>query len=274
MRNLNSTIMARVSGLALAMSAEGAVAGSDSGSPEKEKEIAEALGRFNKKDKLVALANDDQEIFAEVVGKLGENVHDWTEGVDGKIFTGLALAKSESGRMVLIPIASPEAAFSDPAVRAALYKLYVNRVVNSATEDDAQASQFITVGGNFKQKFDVDAFKFLAKPFVSFLRGQGLTGITINGLRQAFASQAFAQTQFPRTTKDQWEKIIGMAEALAKKNDKDTSIYDHWKATRDVQTADTSTLNLDFAKLQEAEDDLEEKINQANAPAENQATAQ
>jgi hypothetical protein len=158
-----------------------------------------------------------------------------------------------------------EAALSDPTVRAALYRYYVNRVVNEAMDDEAQASQFITVAGCFKQKFDLDAFKFLAKGFVKKLREQGLRGITINGLRQAFGSQAFAATQFPRTTKEQWEAVLNMAEAFAKHNNKDTSIYEHFKATRDVQEADTSTLKLDFSAFGFKDSDDTKETQEASA---------
>lgn len=222
-----------------------------------DKETAILADRFEKKGKVIALANDDHEAFANLVAKFGDNVKDWTDGVDASIFTGMALAKSENGSIRLIPIASEEAVFADPVVRKALYKLYVNKIANAAMDDEAQAAQFMTSAGNFKQKFDLDAFKFLAKTFVKFLREQGLLGITVNSLRQSFQSAAFAKTQFPRTTDEQWVKIIGMAKALAAKNDKDISIYEHMEATRNVQEADTSVLNLDFAKLGQMEEAID-----------------
>lgn len=256
---MNNRFMSRFMGTACFMSAEGNVAGADAA--EKETALAELKERFNKKDKLVALPDDDQEAFADVVSSFADGVvKDWTNDVDASLFTGMALAKAENGRVVLIPVASMEAAFNDPTVRAALYRYYVNRVVNEATSDDAQASQFITVAGCFKQKFDLDAFKFLAKAFVKKLREQGLRGITINGLRQAFASQAFAATQFPRTTKEQWQRILDMAEAFAKHSNKDTSIYEHFKATRDVQEADSSPLKLDFSGFGFSDETADETV--------------
>lgn len=237
----------------------------DNAAAEKATAIQELREKFAKKDKLVALSDDDQELFADFVSSFADGVvKDWTNDVDPTTFTGLALAKAENGRISLIPVPSMEAAFSDPAVRAALYRTFVNRVVNTATDDEAQASQFITVGGCFKQAFDIESFKFLAKAFVKKLREQGLRGITIVGLRQAFQSQAFAQTQFPRTTKEQWVQILNMAEAFAKHSGKDTSFFEHCKATRDVQEADTSPLKLDFAgfKFDEAADDKAEQAAQ------------
>lgn len=221
---------------------------------ENEKAIGELMERFAKKDKIVALSNDDQEAFAEVVGKIGE-FKDWTEGVDVKIFTGLALARAENQSIRLIPIASKEAMMADPTVMNALYKLYVSRTVNAACEDDAQASQFVIVAGNFKQRFDLDAFKFQAKVLTKFLREKGLSGITNNSLRMSFASAAFAKTQFPRVDETAWDKLIGIAEAQAVKNGYDTSIFDHWKATRAVQSADLGAIELDFAELVKAEDE-------------------
>lgn len=231
-----------------------------------DKEVAEMFAKFEKKGKLIALSTDDHEAFAGVVEKIGDNLKDFTDGVDASVFTGMSLAKTENGRIALLPIASEEAVFADPVVRKALYKLYVNKIANAGMDDETQAAQFITVAGLFKQKFDVDAFKFLAKTFVKFLREQGLLGITINSLRQSFQSAAFAKTQFPRTTDEQWVKILGMAKALAEKNNKDVSLYDHWEATRSVQEADTSTLNLDFAKLQNMEEALDGE-DEAEEPA-------
>lgn len=222
-----------------------------------DKEVALLVDRFDKKGKIIALTTDDHEAFAALVSKFGDNVKDWTDGVDATVFTGMALTKTDNGRITLIPIASEESIFSDPVIRKALYKLYVNKIANAGMDDETQAAQFITPAGLFKQKYDVDAFKFLAKTFVKFLREQGLLGITINSLRQSFQSAAFASTQFPRTTNDQWNKILGMAKALAEKNNKDVSIYDHWEATRSIQEADTSTLNLDFAKLQNMEEAMD-----------------
>lgn len=240
-----------------------------SASPELDKAIAEAAEKFAKKDKLVALPTDDQEVFVGVVSKFQENLKDWTDGADASVFTGMALAKSENGRISLIPLASMEAVFADPIVRKALYKSYVNRVVNAAMEDDANPASFLTVAGNYKQKFDLDAFNFIAKPFIAFLRKGGLSGITKASLRQSFASAAFAKTQFPRTTDEQWAKILEMAKVTAKKNDFDISIFEHWEATRAVQSADTSVLNIDFTALSHVteDDDEEEAANPAPAPA-------
>lgn len=238
------------------MSEQGTVGMTDAAAA-LDKEVAEMAARFEKKGKVIALSTDDHEAFAALVSKYGDNVKDFTDGVDATAFTGMALTKTDNGRIALIPIASEEAVFADAVVRKALYKLYVNKVANAGMDDETQAAQFIIPAGLFKQKFDVDAFKFLAKTFVKFLREQGLLGITINSLRQSFQSAAFAKTQFPRTTDEQWVKILGMAKALAEKNNKDVSLYDHWEATRSVQEADTSTLNLDFAKLQNMEEALD-----------------
>lgn len=222
------------------------------------KEVSELKEVLNKKDKIFVTANDDQEAFAALVGELGDNVKDWTAGADETLFTGMGLARSENGRLVLIPIASEEAAFSDPVVRKAMYKLYRNKVLNAATDDESQQSQFITVAGLFKQKFDVEGFNGIQKAFVKFLKKSGLVGINKNALRQSFQSSAFALTQFPRTTKEQWQELLKMAKAIAKKNELDTSIFEHWEATRDVQSADTSTLNLDFTKFGADDNDADE----------------
>ena len=227
---------------------------------ELAKEVAELKETFSKRDKVFVSANDDQEAFAALVQELGDNVQDWTQGASETDFTGMGLVKSENGRIVLIPVASDEAIFADPVVRKALAKLYRNKVLNAAMDDESVQSQFITIAGLFKQKFDVEGFNGIAKAFVKFLKKSGLIGINKNALRQSFQSAAFALTQFPRTTKEQWQQLLEMAKAIAKKNELDTSIFEHWQATRDVQAADTSVLNIDFAKFgtDEEEDATEE----------------
>lgn len=225
-----------------------------------ESPAVELMNRYEKKDKVVALASDDLDAFVEFVSLIGEgNYTDWTGDIDNNIFTGLAMVRTEAQANRLIPIASMDAVFSDETVKRALYKMYVNRVVNAAADNDAVQSQFITVAGNFKQKYDLDAFKFQARVLTKFLRGKGLLGVTNASLRQAFASDAFAKTQFPRIDGAAWEKIIGIAEAQAAKNGYDTGIFDYWKTTRNVATADMTKIELDFGELSKLEDVLTEE---------------
>lgn len=226
---------------------------------ELAKEVEELKDQFSKKDKVFVMANDDQAAFSALVTSLGDNVKDWTAGADENLFTGMGLVKSENGRIVLIPIASEEAVFADPVVRKALYKLYRNKVMNAAMDDESVQSAFVTVAGNYKQKLDVEGFNGIQKAFVKFLKKSGLIGINKNSLRQSFASAAFALTQFPRTTAEQWKQLLEMAKAIAKKQELDTSIFDYWNQTRDVATADQSVLNLDFSKLSgEEEEEIED----------------
>lgn len=222
-----------------------------------ESAVAELTARYEKKDKVVALVNDDQEAFALFVDTIGEaNYQNWLAGTDNKVFTGLAMVRSEGQANRLIPIANEDAVFADLAVRKALYRIYVNRVVNSASDNDASAAQYLTVGGCFKQKFDLDAFKFQAKVLCKILRKNNVNGVTTSALRLSFASAAFAKTQFPRVPDDAWGKVIAIAKQTAEKHGYDVSIFDHWLATRAVQTADTSMIELDLSELQAAEDDL------------------
>lgn len=223
--------------------------------------LGELAERYQNKDKVVALANDDQEAFVNFVDTLKTHdgkpaYEDWTLNTDQKVFTGLALVRSESGVNRLIAIASEDAAFADPVVRKAIYKMYVNRVVNSAADDEANPASFITIAGCFKVKFDLDAFKSIQRAMTKYLRDTvGLRGMTNSALRNSFASEAFAKTQFPRMPGKAWEKIISIAQAMAEKAGHNTSIFDHWKATRLVQSADTSEIKFDF---DHAEDEVEE----------------
>lgn len=240
---------------------------------DTDKAVAELKERFNKKEKVVALATDDQDVFAEFVSTFADGSYkDWTVDVDTKTFTGLAIVQSDNKSIRLIPLASREAFAADTAAFNAAYKWYINRVVNAAMEDDAQQSQFVIVAGTLKQKFELDAFNFQSKVLTKFLREQGLSGITKASLRMSFASAAFAKTQFPRVDATAWDAIIGIAEKQAAKNNYDTSIFDHWKATREVQSADTTTLKLDFAKLQVEEDEADDHDEKPAASATGAAT--
>jgi hypothetical protein len=218
---------------------------------QNENPAAELFARYEKKGKVVCLANDDQEAFVSFTDMLGAaNYQDWTKGAPENM-TGLAMVQSESKVNRLIAIANEETALADPVVRKALYRIYVNRVANAAEDNDANPAAFLVTAGNFKLKFDLDAFKFQAKVLTKFLRSKGLAGVTNNSLRMSFASAAFAKTQFPRISDDGWNKIIAIAEKNAENKGMDTSIFDHWKATRAVQTADTSEIALDFGELEE-----------------------
>jgi hypothetical protein len=135
-------------------------------------------------------------------------------------------------------------------------------------DDETNPASFLTIAGAFKQKFDLDAYKFQAKVLTKILRDQGLSGVTNKSLQMAFASSAFAATQFPRVKEGDWDRIIGLAEAMASKHGYDTSIFDHWKATRAVASGDTSELELDFGALEKAEEVLDAKEEgETNNPA-------
>lgn len=251
----NNRFMLKYGASALSMSATGVEAGGNKVDATDEQPAAELMTKYEKKGKVVALINDDQEAFLEFVNMIGEgNYIDFTTGAP-ETFTGLAMVKSESGVNRLIAIANEDAALSDLIVRKSLYRSYVNRVANAAEDNDANPAAFITVAGNFKQKFDLDAFKFQAKVLTKFLRSKGLSGVTNNSLRMSFASAAFAKTQFPRISDAAWDAIIGIAEKNAESKGMDTSIFDHWKATRAVASADTSEIDLgDLGELQKMED--------------------
>lgn len=223
----------------------------DASNAEAAKPVAELADRYSKKGKVVALKNDEQDVFLDLLKTIGtDNIKDWTEGAPAD-FTNLALVQNDTTKQNrLISIADEDAVFADPTVRRALYKLYVNKVVNFATDDDANPAQFITIAGCFKQKFDIDAYKFLAKSFVRLLKDQGVLGVTTPSLRNAFASMAYAKSQFPRVSDNDWNKLLNLAIALSEKHGNDASIFEHWKATRVAQTADTSIIELDFGEAE------------------------
>jgi hypothetical protein len=266
---MNTRFMARfgVSHAALlcSMSAEGQEAlGTSPAAEAPNAAVTELKEKFDKKGKVVSLVSDDTDAFISFAGLFTDEngaptYKDYTDKL-GAEFDGMALVKTENEQLRLIGIASMEAALSDPTVRKALYKVYVSRVVNNAQDDETNPASFLSIAGAFKQKFDLDAFKFQQKVLTKILREQGLSGVTNKSLQMAFASTAFALTQFPRVKEGDWDKLIGMAEGMAAKHGYDTSIFDHWKATRAVASGDTSELELDFGALsKEAEEIVDAK---------------
>ena len=73
---------------------------------------------------------------------------------------------------------------------------------------------------------------------------------------KAFKSHAFAKTQFPRVSDKAWEVIIGIAKKQAETHGYDVSIFDHMIATRNVATADTSEITLDFGEFETELDEV------------------
>lgn len=221
--------------------------------PVENNEAVEMFEKYNKKGKMIVLKTDNQEAFLDFTSKLA-TYQDLASQAPASFTGGYAMVETEKKLNRLIALPSMEDVFSDPITMKALYKMYVSRKVSLASDDDANPADFITVAGGFKQKFDLEAFKFQAKTLSKFLRDMGLSGVTNSSLRLAFMSEAFAASQFPRLGKDKWDKLLGVAEAMAAKHGYDTSIFDHWKATRAVASADTSEIELDFDALQKAED--------------------
>lgn len=216
-------------------------------------EAVEMSEKYGKKGKVTVLKSDNQEAFLDFVGKIAQ-YQDLASTAPATFTGGYAMVETEKKLNRLIALPSEDEVFADPIVRKALYKMYVNRKVNLASDDEANPADFITVAGGFKQKFDLEAFKFQAKTLAKFLRDMGLSGVTNQSLRLAFTSEAFAKTQFPRMKAENWDKLLGIASAMAEKHGYDTSIFDQWKATRAVASADTSEIELDFDALQKAED--------------------
>ena len=219
----------------------------------------EMMDKFNKREKIIVTKNDDQDAFLELVQSY-TNVQDLSSNAPETFNGGFALVKTEKGVIRLIALPNENDVFADPVVRAALYKMYLNRKVNYASDDDANPADFIIIPGGFKQKFDYEAFKFQAKTLSKYLRDQGLAGVTNQSLRMAFASEAFAKTQFPRMKAENWVKLLDVARKMAEKFNYSTSIFDHWEATRAVATADTSDIELNFDELDKAEDALAEAV--------------
>jgi hypothetical protein len=221
----------------------------DNAAAEKAKAMQELQDRFSKKSKLVATSADDLETFIDFVTNV-PGVVNWTDKAP-KDFTGMALVKSgDNGPMRLISVPSKEQILADTTVQARFVKWVINHIVNAAMDEDAREEMFLTVAGTFKQKFDLEAFKYVAKAMVKKLREQGLLGITNVSLRLSLQSAAYAESMFPRMKPAQWEGVLKVMRQLAETHGQDVSIFDHWEATRSAKSADVGELNLDFNTLE------------------------
>lgn len=213
--------------------------------------------RYTKRGKIIVDTNNDEETtaFVSIVDMLTkdetESVVDWTEKV-GKDqgFTNFALVRNENdGSNRVIAVANAETALADDVVKRNLYRLYTNRVLNAAGEDDASEAQFVIPSGCFKARYDLDAFKFQAKALAKALHKQGVNGVTVASLRMAFANSAFAATQFARVKPDMWQKIIGVAKARAQQAGYDVAIFDYWLSTRDAKTDEIGEIDLNLEEF-------------------------
>lgn len=219
----------------------------------------------------------EQDAFAALVKELQadetEKVVDWTTKVAEDMqahFSTMALVKVDNtGDYRLIGMADQATAMADATVSAYMYRLYVNKIANHAGDDDAQEAEFIIPSGCFKQKLDVEAFKFVAKDFVKTLHKGGLVGITVGGLKQAFANAAFAETQFSRIKADNWGKLLGIAIALSEKAGYDPSIFNYWLATREgrVDEGEEIDLNFDTFAVSVADEHAEAQADEETATA-------
>jgi len=191
----------------------------------------------------------------EVFVAKGRKFFDWTEKAPDE-FTTLAIVNIDEGtgenengfRLVSIP--SMAVALADPIVARALYKSFVTRVVGRAAQDDADPADFVIASGTYRQGHDATAFQSQASAYVSALKEKGLSGITVKLLRDALANAAFARSQFPRMPEGAWTMIIDLMEQAAKDKGADTSIFTHWRSTRDVKVDVGAAIDMgDFAKV-------------------------
>lgn len=225
---------------------------------------AELEAKYAKRGKIIArydAASEELNTFLDAVEALkgdGTSFVDWTAKAPAT-FRTLALVHREAvGDDVLIAIPDMETAFADPTVAKYLYNLAVNKIANAADSDDSNEAMFITPAGCFTQKFDLNAFKGIAKHLVSALHKKGLSGITVGLLKQAMQNSAFAKSQFPRVPEVAWPQIIGIAIAFAEKKGLDSSIFRYWLATRDVMVDEGE--EIDLGNLSEFETEVQVSI--------------
>jgi hypothetical protein len=118
---------------------------------------------------------------------------------------------------------------------------------------------FATISGFLKAKFDLSAFKEFARDVVKVLHAKGLIGVTVPTLKLALSNAAFAKANFPMVTPEQWDVIFAIFTNNAEQHSMDTSIFAHWKKTRDNMTDAGATLeSFDLESFQKALDEEDE----------------
>lgn len=206
---------------------------------------------YQDKGRVLVMSGDDMTTFADFIGDFDETnpATDWSKGAPWANPSVAMVEVEESGANRLIAIAPIADALADPAVRDWAYKQYLRHVLKVAASNDASAEKFLTAAGAFRPKFDIEAFKTEARILVPYLRSKGLKGISAPLLREAFRNSAFAVTQFSRVPAETWEKLLDTCIDRAAQRGEDVSLFNHWKATRNVLKDSGEEITLDFEEL-------------------------
>jgi len=214
------------------------------------KDAEKMRDRYDDKGKLVIVSRDQIGAFEEFLGSFDETdpLQNWAEKApDDGTFTGAAVVKTESGKNRFIMLPSRDAFMSSVNAMNWAFTQFIRKIVNVAGSDDAGEHQFVVVDGCIKAKYDPTAFKKLAMKAVKWLREQGLTGMTVPGLKMALKSEAYAAASFPKVKKqEKWEGLIQRMVSQAEAKGYDTSELQLWLATRKAAVIDTSETDGDF----------------------------
>jgi hypothetical protein len=87
-------------------------------------------------------------------------------------------------------------------------------------------------------------FNELKNILVPSLKKIGLSSLTAATLRKCFSNAAVAQSLFPDTPQEAWEKVLVLSENLAKSKNLDPTIFKVWGETRDQGILEHETLDL------------------------------
>ena len=216
--------------------------------------VEKLIERFENRNKVFARVTDDQAAFMDFVNTHFDEtnpVKDWASNATPKIgpnFTLGAVSVEESGENRLIAIASKEALFGtggDEVAKETAYRYLIGKALVMASKPDASEDMFSSIAGFLKAKFDVTAFKDLAKYVVAVLHEKGLRSITVNSLKTSLQNAAFAKANYPTMTDEHWRIVFAIFVSKAEKAGLDTSVFAHWQKTRDNMT-DTGQNVEDF----------------------------
>lgn len=213
---------------------------------------------LKKKSAVFVVASDEQADFGELLGTFQEDeLEDWTIGAP-ESFDTLAITQPENGKARLVSIADMDTALNDPAVRKWAYNRYVSRCVNVAKSDEATKDQFRTPAGPIGAAYDMSAFDFQVEIWLDWLHDQGLKSVRQRSLRTALSNAATAASSFPKVAQEGWVALIGRMSARAEKHGHDTSIFQHWLATRDLQRDTGMPIEFNFTDDPETADEAAE----------------
>lgn len=84
-----------------------------------------------------------------------------------------------------------------------------------------------------------------ATEFAKQFRKLGLTGLTAKKLREVLESAEAAEQYYPNIPQDNWQAALDKMIEIVEKNNMDSTVFKHWKKTRDQKHIQAGSFDLD-----------------------------